>query len=229
MKAIIYVRVSTQEQQAEGVSLAMQRDRAKAWAVGSGYEVGEMFCETMSAARASNRPELQKALDAVCTSRGVLVVYSLSRLARSVRDTLEIAERLEKAGANLASLTERVDTNSAVGKMVFRVMAAIHEFEKDQLVERTVGAMAHLRKNNRRISGNIPYGSYLAHDGTTLVPHETEQAVLTRIAGWRSEAASLETIARRLNVERVPTRKGGQWYSSTVWNILDRKRKLAAA
>ena len=67
----------------------------------------------ISGKRADNRPGLIAALDSACQARGVLVVYSLSRLARSVRDTLDIAERLERAGADLVSLSEQIDTTSA--------------------------------------------------------------------------------------------------------------------
>ncbi len=55
---------------------------------------------------------------------GVLVVYSLSRLARNTTETLELGERLAKAGADLVSLSEKIDTTSAAGKMVFRMLAA---------------------------------------------------------------------------------------------------------
>lgn len=85
----------------------------------------------LSGKRADNRPELQKALDAVTKCSGVLLVYSLSRLARSTKDTLAISDRLEKADADLVSLSERIDTTSAAGKMVFRMLAVLAEFERD--------------------------------------------------------------------------------------------------
>jgi site-specific DNA recombinase len=158
MKAIGYARVSTLEQGEAGVSLENQRERIVAWCVAAGFALDRVYVETMSGARAANRPVLQEALAAVCREKGVLVVYSLSRLARSVRDTLDLAERLERSGANLASLSERIDTSSAVGKMVFRMLSTLNEFERDQLAERTESAMAHLRRNGRRISGRVPFG-----------------------------------------------------------------------
>lgn len=60
-------------------------------------------------------------------------MYSLSRLARSVKDTIAIAERLERSGANLVSLSERIHTTLALGKMVFRLLSTLNEFERDQL------------------------------------------------------------------------------------------------
>jgi len=228
MNAVAYCRVSTAAQGEDGVSLEMQRDRIAAWCKGNGYEQEAVFVETMSGGRAANRPELLKALALACKVHGVLVVFSLSRLARSVKDTLVIAERLEKAGANLASLTERIDTNSALGKMVFRLLSTLNEFEKDQLSERTESAMAHLRRSNRRISARIPLGYDLASDGETLLLNEDEQRVIEGIRLCRKQGQSLATIARSLRQEGIATKTGGRWYPSTVRAILERREKLVA-
>ncbi len=228
MKAIAYCRVSTTAQGEDGVSLEMQRDRIAAWCVASGYEQEAVFVETMSGSRAANRPELLKAISLTCKVHGVLVVFSLSRLARSVKDTLVIAERLEKASADLASLTERIDTNSALGKMVFRLLSTLNEFEKDQLSERTESAMGHLRRSNRRISARIPYGCDLAADGRTLVPNAAEDRVIEEICARRAEGQSLAAVADGLEKAGIATKTGGRWYASTVKGILERQQKLVA-
>lgn len=228
MKVIAYCRVSTIGQSEEGVSLAMQQERIAAWCVANGYDLDATFVETMSGGRTANRPEVQKAIALACKLRGVLVVFSLSRLARSVRDTLAIAERLDKAGANLASLTERIDTNSALGKMVFRLLSTLNEFEKDQLSERTENAMRHLRKANRRISTRIPLGYDLAPDGETLIANSGEQACIARIGAMRATGMSYAAIAGALTDSGVATKTGGHWHASTVRAILERQQKLAA-
>lgn len=228
MKAFGYARVSTAEQGEDGISLDNQRERIAAWCVASGFTLDRVFVETISGARADNRPELQAALSAVCRAKGVLVVHSLSRLARSVRDTLDIAERLERSGADLASLSERIDTSSAVGKMIFRLLSTLNEFERDQLAERTESAMAHLRRSGRRISRHVPFGYDLAPDGRTLAPNQAEQAALVRIHGLRQDGASFSRIAGELTTARIPTKEGRKWHPATVRQILARQRKLAA-
>ncbi len=228
MKAFGYARVSTSEQGEDGVSLDNQRERIAAWCVASGLALDRVFVETISGARADNRPELQAALSAVCRAKGVLVVHSLSRLARSVRDTLDIAERLERSGADLASLSERIDTSSAVGKMIFRLLSTLNEFERDQLAERTESAMAHLRRTGRRISRHLPFGYDLAPDGQNLVPNGQEQAVLARIYGQRASGTTFARIAGELAADGIPTKGGRKWHPATVRQILVRQRKLAA-
>src|SRR5690348_12261484 len=108
--AIGYVRVSTEEQAAEGVSLEAQRAKVVAYCGLHGLSLDQTYAdEGLSGKRADNRPGLQSAIIHTCKSKGVLVVYSLSRLARSTRDAIDIAERLAKAGADLVSITEKID------------------------------------------------------------------------------------------------------------------------
>lgn len=228
MNAIAYCRVSTFEQRDEGASLDMQRERIAAWCAPNGYELDSSYVEVMSGGRADNRPELQKAITAACKLRGVLVVFSLSRLARSVKDTIAIAERLERSGANLVSLSERIDTTSALGKMVFRLLSTLNEFERDQLAERTANAMAHLRRANRRISSRIPLGYDLSPDGNTLLINPEEQKIVARICAWRRRGMTMDAIAESLHRTGTPTKAGGRWHASTIRGILGRQQRLAA-
>ena len=109
MKAVGYIRVSTTRQAVDGVSLEAQRAKIEAWCTVNDFELSDVFVDAgISGKRADNRTGLQDALQAACKARGAaLVVYSLSRLARSTKDAIAIAERLEKAGADLVSLSER--------------------------------------------------------------------------------------------------------------------------
>jgi DNA invertase Pin-like site-specific DNA recombinase len=228
MKAFGYCRVSTTEQQDEGVSLLHQQERIGAWAKANGHELAGMYVEARSGGRADNRPELKRAMGVACREGGILVVYSLSRFSRSVRDTLALAEQLDRAGANLASVSESLDTANAVGKMFFRLMSVLAEFERDQLRERTTNAMNHLRQQNRRISNKIPLGYDLAADGSTLVPNEREQAVISTIVARRSGGMTLWAVARSMEAEGIPTKMGGKWSPNTVLAILRRHEKMAA-
>lgn len=217
MKAIIYTRVSTTGQAMEGVSLEAQLTKAKAWAEANGYCVGGTYSDAgISGKRAGNRPGLQDALREVCAERGnVLIVYSLSRLARSTKDAISIAEQIEKAGADLVSLTERIDTTSAAGKMVFRMLAVLAEFERDLVSERTKAALAYKSAKGERI-GQIPCGYKLASDGVSLVEDEDEQATIADIRVMKATGLSWREIAEMLNARGVTTKKGRAWTWQTA-------------
>lgn len=221
-RAVGYVRVSTTIQAEEGVSLDAQRGRIVGWCEGRGipFDPADLFTDAgVSGKRADNRPGLRAALDAVCGCGGVLVVYSLSRLARSVRDTLAIAEQLERAGADLVSLSEDINTTSAAGKMLFRLLAVLAEFERDLISERTRGAQSHKRARGEAI-GHAPYGSRIGPDGRTLIPDPAEVANLDAMRRWRAEGWSDRAIARELQSRGVPTKRGGPWTHPVVGKLL---------
>lgn len=142
------------------------------------------------------RKGLQDALAAV-RKGDALVAYSLSRLSRSTKDMLEIAELLAKRGADLVFITERIDTSSAAGKMVTKMLMVLSEFERDQVSERTRCALQHMKKNRQRV-GAIPFGSRLCSDGKTLEDHPGEQATITRARDLRQQGCSLRAIASAL-------------------------------
>jgi DNA invertase Pin-like site-specific DNA recombinase len=220
-QAFGYVRVSTELQASEGVSLEAQRERIKRWCEADGYELADLFVDAgISGSRSHNRPGLQKALTAVCEAGGALIVYSLSRLARSTIDAITISQRLDRAGADLVSLTEKIDTTSAAGKMIFRLLAVLAEFERDVISERTSTALHQLRRNGKRISGRIPFGQDLAEDGKTLVPNAVEQLARNRIISRRAEGMSLRAIAQSLNNDGVKTKGGKPWVASSIQSIL---------
>lgn len=223
LTAIAYVRVSTEQQSQEGVSLEAQKAKLAAWCLANDAELEAVYVDAgISGKRADNRPELQAALEHVTKARGVLVVYSLSRLARSTKDTITIGERLAKSGADLVSLSEKLDTTTAAGKMVFRMLAVLSEFERDQVSERTAAALQHKRRQGERV-GTVPFGKSLEADGITLVDNEQERQVLETIAELRAAGESMRAIAAELTRRQVPT-KGGKkkWTHSTVQRILNR-------
>jgi len=220
-RTIGYLRVSTLDQAHHGVSLDAQQSQVRRWA--EFHQRGEVlfFTDSQSGKRADNRPGLQRALAAL--GRGdALVVYSLSRLARSTKDALSIAEDIERRGADLVSLSEQIDTTSAAGKMVFRMLAVLAEFERDQLSERTSGALRHIRASGRKTGGRVPYGYNLDADGRTLLPDPTEQGVLRRIRSLRSEGKSLRAIAALLDSEGIRSKSGGSWSPKVIFGLLKR-------
>lgn len=222
MQAIGYIRVSTTGQAEDGVSLDAQRERIEAWCLANDYELASVHIDAgLSGKRADNRPALQAALEDVSERGGVLVVYSLSRLARSTKDTLAIADRLERAGCDLASLSERIDTTSAAGKMVFRMLAVLSEFERDLVSERTCSAMQHKRRQGERV-GTVPYGFDLAEDGVALIENPSEQKALALIDSLYRSGYSLRAIADQLNNRGVSSKNGRPWKHSAIQRIVKR-------
>lgn len=223
MKAVGYIRVSTEGQAQDGVSLDAQRAKIEAWALANDAELLAVEVDAgISGKRADNREGLQRALERACKEKAALVSYSLSRVSRSTRDTLALADRLERAGADLVSLSEKIDTTSAAGKMVFRLLAVLSEFERDQVSERTKAALFHKRTKGEKTGGRFaPYG-YDALDGK-LVENSEEQETIKRIQALRGQGWTLREICAALEADGIPAKGGGRWAPKVVRAILLRK------
>jgi len=219
--AVVYTRVSTDRQAAEGVSLDAQRARARAWAAAMGYTItGEHRDSGISGKRMDTRPGLLAAIEQACNEGAALVVYSLSRLARSTKDALMISERLDKAGADLVSLSEQIDTTTAAGKMVFRMLAVLSEFERDLVSERTRTALTYKRSTGHKTGGTVPFG-YTADDHGRLIEHEGEQAAIREIRSLKAKGYTLRAIAAELARQGITTKTGrAAWSAKVVRGIL---------
>lgn len=213
--AIGYIRVSTEGQAMDGVSLDAQRAKIEAWCALNDYTLEAVHVDAgVSGQRVENRPGLQAAL-ADSRKGSALVIYSLSRLARSTKDTIEVSERLAKAGTDLVSLSEKIDTTTAAGKMVFRMLAVLAEFERDQISERTMTAMQFKKTQGERV-GAVPYGFDLADNGVHLLSNPDEQAVIAQAKALRTRGASLRKIAAELQRRGFKARKGGVFQSEQI-------------
>jgi DNA invertase Pin-like site-specific DNA recombinase len=217
MQAVAYIRVSTQGQVEDGVSLEAQQAKITAWCEAMGYTLVQTFAdEGISGASVEKRPGLHEAVKTACACRGALVVYSLSRLARNTRETLELGEQLERAGADLVSLSEKIDTTSAAGKMMFRFMAALAEFERDQISERTSMALQYKKTKGERVSSRVPYGKQLASDGLHLEDNPAEQAVIRVARELHAEGLSSRHIASSLAERGLYSRVGTVFTPSAI-------------
>ena len=136
-KRIGYARVSTDDQ-----NLDLQRDALALAGCSVVYE------ETISG-KSADRPELEHCLKAL-RSGDTLVVWRLDRLGRSLPDLVGIVSSLEREGVAFESITERIETTSAAGKLIFHVFAALAEFERNLIRERTRAGLAAARARGRK-------------------------------------------------------------------------------
>jgi len=219
-KAIGYIRVSTEQQVDEGVSLEAQKAKIVAWCKANDYDLANVFMDAgISGKSMDKRTGLADALKAVKKDM-VLVVYSLSRLARSILDTLSIANGINKAGADLVSLTERIDTTGAMGKMMFHLMAAFNQLERDVTSERTKAALQHKKAKGEKYS-TTPFG-YEAIEGR-LIEVKAEAQIVANIMQQRQSGSTLVEIATHLNASGIQGKKGGKWHASTVRYLINRQ------
>ena len=119
-----YARVSTGTQNLDRQLDALEK-----------YGVDKIYNEKMTGTK-RDRPELEKMLERM-TEGDTVVIESLSRLGRSTKDLIELVELFEKRGVHLVSLKEQIDTTTSTGKLLFTLMSAIAQFERDVIADRT--------------------------------------------------------------------------------------------
>ncbi len=217
-KAIGYIRVSTEQQADEGVSLAAQRAKISAWCELNDYELVAVYEEAISGKNIGKRPQFQTAL-AELKKGMALVVHKLDRLARSTRDCIDIADELKSTGIDLVSITEKLDTSSAMGEFFFTLIAALGQMERKIIGERTKLALAHKKAIGEKYAP-VPFG-YKEIEGRLEVV-KAEAQIVAEINRKRAAGSSLHSIARELNEQGVIGKQGGKWYASTVNCILKR-------
>lgn len=224
MRTIGYIRVSTDGQAQEGISLEAQEAKIRAWADLNGYSDVVIFRDAgISGKRADNRPGLMAAISA--TERGdALVVFSLSRLSRSVIDTLTISKDLEGKGVDLVSISDRIDTTTAAGKLFFTISAAFNQHFRDTISDHTKSALDQKRAKREKTGGKLPFGFDLDTDGKTLVPNAAEQEALSIMRELRGAGMSYRKIGAELTARGIGTKGGGIWQAMTIRGLCEARQ-----
>lgn len=217
-KIIGYSRISDLKQ-IEGVSLEAQDNKIRSYGDLNDLEVEAIYTDEAITGRKENREGLENALKHACRIKGILVFYSLSRLARNTTLTFKIANVLENNGADMVSLSEKIDTTTACGKMIFRMLAVLAEFESDQIGERTKNSLAYLKSKGKVYCKNSPYGKMKDKSGM-LVNNEEEQKIVKLIKRLRGGGRKYREIEEELRKRGLKNRKGKDYKISLIQHIL---------
>ncbi len=232
MKVNGYIRVSSEEQAREGISIAMQGARITAYCEANALELACIyFDQGISAKNIHGRPGFRAALESVYSGAvNGLIVYKLDRAFRSTRDALATTDKLGKLGKDFISVNEKIDTTSAMGKLFFTMMSAFSQFERDVTSERTTDALAHKRERGEKTGGFTPFGysfKEVQRPGReeslkVLISEPTEQSIIERVHNLKASGHSFRQIASELNSEGRWTKTGKPWSHKQVARLYRR-------
>lgn len=224
MRAAIYVRVSTEEQSAEGYSLDAQKAILNDYCIAEGWEAAGCYEDDGYSGRNIKRPEYARMMDEH-EKWDVVLVLKMDRIHRNSRNFMNMMDDLNKMDKKFVSATESLDTTNALGRFVVDMIQRIAQLESEQIGERTyIGmrekaeSMANTEKESRTMGFNAPYGYAL--NGGVLVSVPEELAVISRIFGEYLDGSSMDSIAYRLNSRGLPTKRGNPWNIFSIRNIL---------
>lgn len=202
--AAIYVRVSTEDQARHGYSLAGQEDTLKNYCSALGYELYKVYKdEGKSAKDIKNRPAMKELLqDAETKKFSAIFIYKLDRFSRSLKDLILTIEKLKEWGVDFVSLQDKIETASASGKLMFHIISAFAEFERNIIGERTSFGMERKTKEGGAVS-KPPLGYIMVNK--KLEPNPEKKELIRQIF---EEFYQTETSLNKLAIKHNLTING---------------------
>lgn len=218
MKVIGYVRVSSKVQ-VKGYSITNQINKIKDYCKYMDYELVEVYEDNGISGMSIDKRDGLKNMVEYLLENDVdgIVVYSLSRLGRRMKDVISLLDLLKKEGKRFYSIKENLNNEDKIGSLIVNIMSSINEFEVENIRER-IRDVKQEKKRNGLVYGRLMYG-YDDIDGK-LVKNNEEFRVISRIKGLRSRGYSWRKISERLNKDGIKSKHGGKWYDGTLYNMM---------
>jgi putative DNA-invertase from lambdoid prophage Rac len=199
-----YVRVSTDRQADDGESLGTQQRIIEGYAMMNGLTIDKIFVERgVSGSRpVGERPQGARLLS-VLLNGDVVITPKLDRLFRSALDALDVLAKLKERGISLHMIDLGGDvTGNGISKLVFTILSAVAEAERDRIRERIRDVKADQRKRQRYLGGIVPFGWRIGADGA-LIEEPGQQSAIKRIIELRRDGLSLRAISASIAAEGV--------------------------
>lgn len=199
-----YVRVSTDRQADDGESLGTQQRIIEGYAMMNGLVLGGVFVErgVSGSKPLAERPEGARLL-AVLKADDVVITPKLDRMFRSALDALDVLAQLKERGVSLHMIDLGGDvTGNGISKLVFTILSAVAEAERDRIRERIRDVKADQRKRQRYLGGIVPFGWMIGKD-RALIEVPEQQRAIQRIVELRRNGLSLRAISAAIAAEGV--------------------------
>lgn len=214
----LYMRVSTEDQAREGFSLPEQKERLEAFCKFKGYEIIDYYQDAGISAKTGNyRPEFERLKEDIKSKKiNTIVSLKLDRITRSIYDWENLITFLDENDAYLDCANDEINTTTANGKMISRLLMSVSQNEIERTSERTKIGLAGAIKQ-----GHIPHVAPLGykHENKTLVIDYSTKDVVVRIFELYSEGYSYQKISNLFNEEKVLGKDN--WRDSTIQTILE--------
>ena len=217
-RAAIYTRVSTEDQAKEGFSLDAQIEKLRSYCKARDWGIAGEYVDDGYSGRYIKRPAYKRMMDDI-SKWDALLVIKMDRIHRNSKNFMMMMEYLKKEEKEFVSMTESLDTSTAMGRFVMDIIQRIAQLESEQIGERVYIGMEQKAKTNGGVLGfNIPYG--YDYDNGKLAINQKESEIIKIIFQNYLDGISMKKIAEELNLKRIPTKLNKTWGIQTVSLIL---------
>ncbi len=204
--AAIYVRVSTQDQAQHGYSLKAQQEALENYSKALGYAVFKIYKDEGKSAKNMNRPQMIKMLeDAENKKFSAIFIYKLDRFSRSVVDAILTIDKLKKWGIDFVSMQDKIETASATGKLMFHMISAFAEFERNMIGDRTKFGM-HRKAREGGFITKAPKG-YKLQDKKLIIHEEEAEKVKDLFQEFAETSTSITKLAKKHSMTTAGMKK----------------------
>lgn len=220
MKAVGYIRVSTDAQADKGASLENQVARIKEFAERKGFILENIYEDAGYSGKNTKRPGFQDMFTRVRKGGiSAVIVWHSTRFARNLKDNIVHLYELEKLKTKFYSV-EEPEMSGSSGKAMRNLMAVFAEYQSDLTGEQVRSVKSNLKRNKKVYSGFAPLG--FKHVNGDLVETE-DMKIVEEIFGLRNQGLSYHKIAKQLNNNNVRGNKNGKFYAITIYKIVKNK------
>lgn len=218
-RVALYTRVSTEDQAKEGFSLDAQLERLRFYAKAQGWEVAGEYVDEGHSGRTTKRPQYTRMMDEI-GRWDTLLVLKMDRIHRNSRNFMAMMDQLRKQKREFASVTESLDTSTAMGRFVMDIIQRIAQLESDQIGERThTGMEEKARQQGGSLGKPAPFG-YRYLEGM-LAPVSSEAPIVAELFRRFAAGASKQDLAAWLNGQGLRGRRtGALWTYKAVDHVL---------
>lgn len=218
-KVIGYVRVSSEIQKRKNNSIPLQKKKIKEYCSLNDFELIDVYEDDgVSGMSIDKRNGFKRMVEFMKENKiDGIVVWSLSRLGRKMKDVVEFMDFLKSNNIGFFSIKENLSNDDKIGSLIMNILSSINEFEVEVIRER-IKDVKRNKKENGEVYGRMMYG----YDNVNrkMIENKEEKRIIRRVKNFRSRGWSWRRISNKLNDEGVKSKEGKLWYDGSLYNMM---------
>lgn len=218
-KVIGYVRVSSEIQKRKNNSIPLQKKKIKEYCSLNDFDLIDVYDDDGVSGMSIDKRNGFKSMVEFMKENKIdgIVVWSLSRLGRKMKDVVEFMDFLKSNNIGFFSIKENLSNDDKIGSLIMNILSSINEFEVEVIRER-IKDVKRNKKENGEVYGRMMYG--FDNVNGMMIENKEEKRVIRRVKNFRSRGWSWRKISDRLNDEGIKSKENKIWYDGSLFNMM---------